>query len=247
MISAAPGERRTRPVASATPPEPEDSWLEDAWAEVGGVLGCRSTLIEFVPAWIVLCSSPATTSTSSGGSTARLVTTGAKAGAGLGEEAPGGGVCGFALARAAAAGCGVLVVAADGVSASVGVCSTGSNPDSTAGAGGNQNSRSFTKTRISASRSSPRAISICLRCFCWESSPNAGLSSGRSFSSSDVMTQGLRPAGRQAYAISMPRNFARSQRNRHSWHSIPFACRSLAKNKNDRLATEAAGRLTQLL
>ena len=84
------------PVASATPVESDDGWVEEACAGVNGVLRLQSTFTELVPGWMVRCSSPATTSTSSGGSTARLVTTGARAGAGVGSAA-GGGVRGFAL------------------------------------------------------------------------------------------------------------------------------------------------------
>ena len=60
---------------------------DDAADVVKGVLGCKSTLTELLVDWMVRCSSPATTSTSSGGRTARVITTGAKAGAGLGSTA----------------------------------------------------------------------------------------------------------------------------------------------------------------
>jgi len=81
-------------------PEEEEAGEDDAADVVKGVLGCKSTLTELLVDWMVRCSSPATTSTSSGGRTARVITTGAKAGAGLGSTAVGGGVCGFAYDRA---------------------------------------------------------------------------------------------------------------------------------------------------
>ena len=64
---------------------------------VKGVLGWRSTLTELLVGWMVRRSSPATTSTSSGGRTARVITTGANAGAGLGSA---GGAWGFDFERA---------------------------------------------------------------------------------------------------------------------------------------------------
>jgi hypothetical protein len=80
--------------------DPEEEPGEELAAEdVKGALGCRSTLTELVVGWIVRRSSPATTSTSSGGRTARVITTGANAGAGLGTAA-GGGVRGLDFVRA---------------------------------------------------------------------------------------------------------------------------------------------------
>ena len=78
----------------------EEGGEDDAADVVKGVLGCKSTLTELLVDWMVRCSSPATTSTSSGGRTARVITTGAKAGAGLGSTAVGGGVRGFDFGRA---------------------------------------------------------------------------------------------------------------------------------------------------
>jgi len=91
------------PVESGVPeeePEEEAAGEEDAAEGVNGVLGCRSTLTELLVGCTVRRSSPATTSTSSGGRTARVITTGANAGAGLDSETEGGGVRGFDFGRA---------------------------------------------------------------------------------------------------------------------------------------------------
>src|SRR6202158_1366367 len=104
---------------------------------------------------MVRCSSPATTSTSSGGRTVRLITTGANAGAGLGSvtAAAGGGVCGFAFGRACTgAGGGVVAVVAvvavaDGVFTSGEGSSTGADSECGGGSGGHQKSRCLIRTQ----------------------------------------------------------------------------------------------------
>ena len=101
------------------------------------------------------------------------MTTGAKAGAGPGSTAAGGGVCRFDFERAGTAAGVFAVTVSEGVFTSAGGFSTGSASDCTCatGGGGNQKSRSLMRTRINAASSRASATSICRRCFCSESSP----------------------------------------------------------------------------
>src|SRR5579862_4740761 len=113
-MSAAPGERRTRPAALVTPVESEGRPTEATWEADAGDCACKSTLTELLPPCTGWCSSPATTSTCRGGRTARLAAAGPDVAA---EFVPAGnaagGVCGFAFIWVAATGW-VAVLAAPG-------------------------------------------------------------------------------------------------------------------------------------
>ena len=130
-ICGTPGERWTRAVASAAPTGFDVGWAEDARA--GAEAPCVTQVhiyriaacLDCVPFW-----SPVTTSTPNGGRTARLVTTGADAGAEFGSPAAAVfGVCVFDFGDAGTAGCVVVTAGSDWDFGSGEVCSSGSDAD----------------------------------------------------------------------------------------------------------------------
>src|SRR5580693_9418389 len=134
-----------------------------AWGTgCGGVPGCKSTRTELLPGRSVRWESPATTSTSSGGSAVRMVVTGATGSDGAGVWT--------AIATwffdpcfdlAAVTG---LAATAEGSGACLAGTLSAGWSDSASGASGNQKSRSCQSTTPSANRSRQSDPTINLRC-----------------------------------------------------------------------------------
>ena len=127
--------------------------------------GCKSTCKELLPGRITRCVSPATTSTSSGGRTVRVVTTGGgKAGAAVFAVSVFIGVrralwWSFAVGASCAAAAGSRA----GAVLATGELSIGRS-DSASGESGNQKSRSCHSTMLKASRSKHSEPTINSRC-----------------------------------------------------------------------------------